>query len=137
MKKDIGILYNGTDERTKPGFQYNNTITITGLQVLLQKITKLILTQVGTDLFSVNTGTNITTLLANSPDSNAKMSSYVSMALSQVEDTIKTEQAAEDLEDEERLVSIDLQEVIKLNASDWAIEAFVTNAKNESYRIRI
>jgi phage baseplate assembly protein W len=137
MKKDIKLVYSGEDDRTKKGFAGTHTKQIRGVQTLLQKITKLLLTQIGSDLFSPSSGSNVPSYLSSSPSSVKQMTSYINLAISQIEDSIKVEQADQSLEDEERLVSLDLQTVEQLNSLDWLIEVFVKTANNDTYLVRV
>jgi phage baseplate assembly protein W len=136
MSRDINLLYTGTDNRTKKGF--NSSIKkITGVQVLLQKIAKLLLTQIGSDLFSPSAGTNIKNTMIDPSVTEDQMTSYVNIAVSQVEDSIMREQVNLILDDEERLTRMDLQSVKKTNNSDWEIEVLVVTSLNDTYLVRL
>lgn len=135
--RDIKLVYTGSDSRTHMGFGNSYTTQIKGIQTLLQRITKLLLTQIGSDLFSPNAGSNVPTYTTGSTNSEKEITSYINLTINQIEDGMKAEQADLILPDEERLISLNLQNVENLGGQDWFIEIFVKNAKNDSYVLRI
>ena len=138
MKKDIKLLYiNDLDDRTYRGFGSKSSGIVRGIDALLQKITKILFTVVGSDLYNPNYGSNLQVFLSYGPKSEQEMSSYVSMAISQAEDLIITDQLDKDIEDEERLIDLSLKSVTQLNNNDWEIELYVQTAKNETYLLRV
>ncbi len=138
MKKDIKLLYvNNLDDRTYRGFGSKNSGIVRGIETLLQKISKILFTILGSDLYNPNYGSNLQVFLSYGPQYEQEMSSYVSMAVSQAEDLIITDQLDKDLDDSERLVDLMLQSVNKINANDWEIEIFVQTASNETYLLRV
>jgi phage baseplate assembly protein W len=138
MKKDIKLLYvNDLDDRTYRGFGSKNSGIVRGIETLLQKISKILLTVMGSDLYSPNYGSNLQIFLSYGPQQEQEISSYISMAVSQTEDLIVTEQLDKDLDDSERLIDLTLQAVNKVNANDWEIEVFVQTAKNETYLLKV
>ncbi|KYK22766.1 hypothetical protein AYK24_00630 [Thermoplasmatales archaeon SG8-52-4] len=138
MKKDIKLLYiNDLDDRTYRGFGSKSSGVVRGIDALLQKITKILFTIVGSDLYNPNYGSNLQVFLSYGPKSEQEMSSYVSMAISQAEDLIITDQLDKDLEDQERLIDLSLKSVTQLNNNDWEIELYVQTAKNETYLLRV
>jgi phage baseplate assembly protein W len=138
MKKDIKLLYiNDLDDRTYRGFGSSSSGIVRGVDSLLQKITKILFTIVGSDLYSPNYGSNLQVFLGHGPQKEQEMSSYVNMAVSQTEDQIIMDQLDKDLDDMERLVDLTLQSVTKINANDWEIEVYVQTASNETYLLRV
>ena len=138
MKKDIKLLYvNDLDDRTYRGFGSKNSGIVRGIETLLQKISKILFTVLGSDLYNPNYGSNLQVFLSYGPQYEQEMSSYVSMAVSQAEDLIITDQLDKDLDDSERLVDLMLQSVNKIGGNDWEIEIFVQTASNETYLLRI
>ena len=138
MKKDIKLLYiNSTDDRTYRGFGSKSSGIVRGIEALLQKISKILLTVMGSDLYSPNYGSNLQIFLSYGPQQEQEISSYISMAVSQTEDLIITEQLDKELDDSERLIDLTLQAVNKINANDWEIEIFVQTAKNETYLLKV
>ncbi len=138
MKKDIKLLYvNTNDDRTYRGFGSKNSGIVRGIETLLQKISKILFTVLGSDLYNPNYGSNLQVFLSYGPQYEQEMSSYVSMAVSQAEDLIITDQLDKDLDDSERLVDLMLQSVNKIGGNDWEIEIFVQTASNETYLLRI
>lgn len=138
MKKDIKLLYvNDLDDRTYRGFGSKNSGIVRGIETLLQKISKILFTVIGSDLYNPNYGSNLQVFLSYGPQHEQEMSSYISMAVSQAEDLIITDQLDKDLDDSERLVDLMLQSVNKINANDWEIEIFVQTASNETYLLRV
>lgn len=138
MKKDIKLLYiNAIDDRTYRGFGSKNSGIVRGIETLLQKISKILLTVLGSDLYNPNYGSNLQVFLSYGPQQEQEMSSYISMAVSQTEDLIITEQLDKQLDDSERLVELTLQAVNKINANDWIIDIFVKTAKNETYLLKV
>ena len=138
MKKDIKLLYvNSLDDRTYRGFGSKTSGIVRGTDSLIQKIAKILFTIVGSDLYSPNYGSNLELYLSYGPKSEQEMMSYVNMAISQAEDLIISEQVDKELDDDERLVRLDLQAVTRLNANDWEIEVYVKTANNDIYRLRL
>ncbi len=138
MKKDIKLLYvNDLDDRTYRGFGSKNSGIVRGIETLLQKISKILFTVLGSDLYNPNYGSNLQVFLSYGPQYEQEMSSYVSMAVSQAEDLIITDQLDKDLDDSERLVDLMLQSVNKIGGNDWEIEIFVQTASNETYLLRV
>ncbi len=138
MKKDIKLLYiNSIDDRTYRGFGSKSSGIVRGIEALLQRISKILLTVMGSDLYNPNYGSNLQIFLGYGPQQEQEMSSYISMAVSQTEDLIVTEQLDKDLDDSERLIDLTLQAVNKINANDWEIEIFVQTASNETYLLRV
>jgi len=138
MKKDIKLLYiNSIDDRTYRGFGSKNSGIVRGIEALLQKISKILLTVMGSDLYNPNYGSNLQTFLGYGPQQEQEMSSYISMAVSQTEDLIVTEQLDKELDDSERLIDLTLQAVNKIGGNDWEIEVFVQTAKNETYLLKV
>jgi phage baseplate assembly protein W len=138
MKKDIKLLYiSSLDDRTYRGFGSKNSGIVRGIETLLQKITKILLTVMGSDLYNTNYGSNLQVFLGYGPQREQEMSSYVSMAVSQAEELIITDQLDKDLDDSERLLDLTLRGVNRINANDWEIDLFVKTAKNETYFLKI
>lgn len=138
MKKDIKLLYvNDFDDRTYRGFGSKNSGIVRGIETLLQKISKILFTVLGSDLYNPNYGSNLQVFLSYGPQNEQEMSSYISMAVSQTEDLIITDQLDKNLDDSERLVDLMLQSVNKINANDWEITIFVQTASNETYLLKI
>lgn len=137
-KKDIKLLYvNSSDDRTYRGFGSKTTTYVRGIYALLQKISKILFTTVGSDLYNPNYGSNLPVYLSYGPQTEAEMSTYVNMAVSQTEELILADQLDQDLDDSERLVSLNLQSVKNINNNDWEIELFVKTATNETYLLRV
>ena len=142
MKKDIKLLYNNdADKRTYKGFKsLNNTSTLTGIKSLLQKISKILLTQVGSDWYNPNLGTNIPSLLATSGGSNINdIEPEILAIVGNIEDTIKNEQVADfSLDASEILVSINLENVeFSNNGDEMYITLFVTTSEGGEHFLRI
>jgi phage baseplate assembly protein W len=138
MKKDIKLLYiNAVDDRTYRGFGSKSSGIVRGIEALLQKISKILLTVLGSDLYNPNYGSNLQVFLSYGPQQEQEMTSYISMAVSQTESLIVTEQLDKELDDSERLIDLTLQTVNKINANDWEIEIFVQTAKNETYLLKV
>lgn len=138
MKKDIKLLYvNDLDDRTYRGFGSKSSGIVRGVDALLQKIAKILFTIIGSDLYNPNYGSNLQVFLSYGPQTEQEMSSYVSMAVSQTEDLIITDQLDKDLDDEERLIDLSLQSVTQLSGNDWEIELYVQTAKNETYLLKV
>lgn len=138
MKKDIKLLYiNAIDDRTYRGFGSKSSSIVRGIEALLQKISKILLTVLGSDLYNPNYGSNLQVFLSYGPQQEQEMTSYISMAVSQTESLIVTEQLDKELDDSERLIDLTLQTVNKINANDWEIEIFVQTAKNETYLLKV
>jgi len=139
MKKDIAILYNNeADQRTYKGF--NNKIytnTLTGIQALLQKITKLLLTPIGTDLYNKNIGTTITSLLSNTSISGVE--TKILEIVGDLEEFIRRDQATDlNLEDSERLISLEVSDVVtRAGGTEILINILVNTADKNTYFIRI
>ena len=136
MKKDIKIVFDENDVTT-PGFNTKVTLVATGIENLLQKISKLLLTRIGSDVFSPDNGTNIQMLLSSDPSNLPEITSLVNLSIAQAEDTILKDQADKKLEDEERLIGLELINISSIGQSDWFVEVYVKNAKNETYIIRV
>jgi phage baseplate assembly protein W len=138
MKKDIKLLYvDSDDDRTYRGFGSQNSGIVRGIETLLQKITKILFTIIGSDLYNPNYGSNLEVYLSYGPQHEMEMESYVGMAVSQTEDLIITDQLDKDLEDLERLQGLSLQSVNRVNGNDWEIEIFVETASNETYLLKV
>ncbi|MHA2093025.1 MAG: hypothetical protein ACW98F_00080 [Candidatus Hodarchaeales archaeon] len=132
---------NNDDDRTYKGFgPITATVKTRGITNLLQKVAKMLLTTLGSDRYTETVGSDLNYILSQgSVKSRDEVSSLVTIALGQVEDNIKSQQADEtNLEDEETLVSLDLRRVEFMQSDlNWDIDVLVRNLKNETYLLRI
>ena len=142
MKKDILLTYNNDiDQRTYKGFNSDNrTIVISGVQTLLQRITKILLTQVGSDYYNGALGTDIPSLMSKSGNTDRKkIEDDILLIIGNVEEQIKTEQVSDfSLDGSETLVSINLEDITFSNNGDEIyITLYIKTADKNEYLIRI
>lgn len=143
MKKDIAVVYNsGFDNLTHKGFNSQiYTKPVAGIKNLLQKITKLFLTPIGTDMYNPGLGTTVPALLSQGASSikTADLEAEIINSAGQIENIIKYEQATDfTLEDSEKLKSIDLESVnIEKTGSEIYVTILVKTMENFTYFVRI
>ena len=143
MKKDIAILYNSErDGRTYKGFNSSiYTTHFSGVKNLLQKITKLLLTPIGSDMYNPGAGSSIPNFLSRGPSNIdvPTLESEVISSIGQIENVIKYDQAIDTtLNDSERLKSINLESVaIQNGGKEIYITLLITTMENFTYIVRI
>ena len=137
-KRDIEIFYETDSGRIHPGFGFAPK-RITGVRTLLQKVAKLLLTKLGTNTYAPQSGCDLQTfLLSGEVLDEDSFSTYINIALQQVEEYIISQQINETLEDEERLLELSIQTVTyDVSSRSFIAEVLVLNAKNDTYLVRV
>ena len=112
--KDLLVIYsNPTTDRLKRGF-HNYPKHAVGVQTLLQTIVKNLLNILGTNHFSPGVGSSLLGLIGQgyNPNDDTQIRSIATLAVSEVEDKIKEQQADQSqLQPEEQLESLTVRNV--------------------------
>ncbi len=143
MKRDLAVVYtHKTDNRTYKGFNSStHTKSFSGVKALLQKITKLLLTPLGSDMYNPTIGSSIPYFLSHNGAQidQSLLEAEVLKSIGQIENSIKYGQATDQtLSDEERLKSIELESVsVEAGGSEVTITLLIVTMQNDTYIVRI
>jgi len=139
-KRDIKLFYTGKhDERSHDGFGDGEITTVTGVGVLLQNISKLLKTTIGSDSYSPNLGSDLKNFLISGRKLDEEtFTTYINIALEQVQSYVILEQTSKILDAEERLLDLSLRRVTGTEASgEFLTEVLVTTAANKTFLVRL
>lgn len=138
-KRDIRLFYTSAqDDRTNSGFGNAPITHVSGVYLLLQKVAKFLKTSIGSNTYNEELGCDLKNfLLSGVKLEEDSFATYINIALDQVQTYIINKQAGKIIQPEERLVSLELGNIQLNNNGSAEIVVYVTNAKNNTYLVRL
>jgi hypothetical protein len=138
--RDILTIYSDPlTDRIRIGFnKYPKTVV--GVQNLLQIIVKYLLTQLSTNHFSPEVGSNLFSLIGEGATSSEQdnLRNGVAMVINEVEETIKSEQAKEvGLRPEEKLDSLKIISLDYSISGQLSLDLSVKTKATQIYALKI
>lgn len=134
MGQDLRVLVPNEFDWLRPT-STDRTLPVTGLDKLVQIVTKSILTVPGRDIFALEYGAGLRASLPRSANTRTESGALgdVTIALSRAEEDIKRNQDTEDNKPDERLFSLSLQELkFDETASQWCVRIQVVSEAGDS-----
>ena len=122
------------------GFVNGGPEQLTGVQVLLERVAKLLTTKIGSNLFSPTLGSPIGNKQAITTNADMQLQILIGSAVEGVATQIQTEQTASDvtLGPEQKLLSLEVSNIVKgTDPSTWYVEVLVITSTNEAYFLTV
>ena len=111
--------------------------TVSGISKVIQKVIKVLLTTPGTDIFNVEMGAGLGTLVAKNYANHGEISSEVITAIKLAENSILESEVRADMPDSDKLGSISILEIIPIEKVGVSISLEIINREGDTGRASV
>lgn len=140
-QRSVKIFYPDPDTGSLiMGFNSAAPAQVTGVQVLLERIAKLLTTKVGSNLFSPEQGSALGQKQTFTSDNAVEVQIMVYSAVASVSEQIQREQyeSTTALTPDQKLLSLEVSNIVQgSDPSTWYVEVLVVTGANETYFLTV
>ena len=127
----------GSDEYVITSSMGLRPTTDEGIDKVIQKVIKVLLTTPGSDIFNPELGAGLGTLVAKNFANHGEISSEVITAIKLAEESITKSEVRSDLKDSEKLLSIEILEIIPVEKVGVSVSIKITNRDGDTGRASV
>jgi len=122
------------------GFQNGGPSQVSGVQVLLERVAKLLTTELGSNSFNPELGSQIGRKQTLTQDNSLELQVLIHSAVDNVSNQIQIEQgdSAAPLTPDQKLLSLEVSSILRgTDPTTWYVEVLVITGANETYFLTV